>query len=911
MSRSTLGVIAFIAAVIVAALFFRQPESDAPTPPTAPPAKADVKPVAPAPPPVEPTEQDEPSEAMSLHGRVVTDDGEQPVGGCVVMLRAHEDDAEPLTTLTDTDGRFAFEDVRRGTFALSATAAGYMPSVDPHIDIGDAERLLLTLRLKAGGLRVSGVITDMLGGAVDSATIRAVPQSGFVTLRQHESFASFSDEDGNYRLDVAPGRYRIEVAHPDYAPTARMVEVSSGESEQDFALVPTGSIEGIVVTQDTHRPVPGAKVSWRRLRLMMLPGGGRQRVPSGGGSVLADERGHFRINGLKPGHVTLTARAEGLATAEAVGISVAIAEAVRDVELAVGTAVSLSGRVVDAADASQGIADATVTVDVGPEQGLSATTDAEGNFRLDGTVPGRARIWASADGYAPNFPGVTLDISPGHDDIEIALDAGLRIRGRVDPATRARVTVELSPENVSPGGGMFVFAGLGGVETGDDGAFEIGPVKPGLTTLLAKAADGSTGRVDVEVGPTGADDVVITLQERAVIAGVVQTASGAPLAEASVMLRRQDGPASAVSLTINGRGVGLDSGTTATDGSFEIVGVEPGRYGVEILGPTSDPLTLLGDADPALDITDSDQRGLVYVVDAHDGTIDGTVTSADGVPLPEVWVTLARHPAPLPSGDHDDDDGPRAEMSMVIATGQGGSSAFPPTLTDDAGHFAFGGLRAGKYEVVAEAGGGTSRVRDNAEPDATLTLKLQPLASVAGKVTVNGRALDDFSVSLAGPSPSTTRVRDDGGAFELTRLDPGEYTVTVHGGGGSGSTTFTAEAGKTATADITMEALATVTGKVVDAAGEPVVGAMVMIGEAPSGDSGSVTMEDDGSTEPITTDKEGAFEAHCSGGARLLIVLRPGVPQPSVFKPFVAESGQNVDLGVLGPGDPSPAAPAK
>lgn len=898
MKKTTIGVIAFIAVVIVAALFFKRPPPEAKPDADAPKAaKADNPDESPRRPKAPTEDEPEDTGAFEVAGRVLVVGTDEPIAGALVVLRSHDDDeSDPQTVVTDAQGGFSFPDVGRGRHALSATAKGYLPFVRRTLEVGDSAKMLLAVHLEAGGLRVFGDITDITGGTVEGALVRAVPQSGYVALRDLDAFGTVTNEDGKYELQVRPGRYTLHVTQPDYASAKRAIELSTGESEQSFALVPTGTIAGTVVTEDGGKPVPGAAVTWSRSKVMYLPGGERESMPAGGGTITADDGGRFTIRGLQPGHVMLSARASGKASREAIGVTLAIAEQVDGLELPVTGAFDVAGRVVNRDDPETGIANASVSVDVGSADLVTARTDEGGNFVLPGVLPGSYTIGASANGYTPLFPGTAVQVDGKQDDVQLELEAGAKITGRVDPPTIAEVKLELSPDSMMMGGGFVVLAAAGGVTTQEDGEFEIGPVRPGKTALTARASDGRAGRVDVAVGPDGAKDVVISLEPRATLAGTVKTVSGDPVAGALVNFRPRRPDGASVSVMVNGRQMDGEAAATAVDGSFEVAGVEPGTYAVTVTDQYGDALPLQGASPTEVVVGQADQKGLALVVEAHDGRIDGTVVTADGDPVPDAWVTLQNLPdvggtkEPDPEGD-----GPRAEMQMVIATGVTGSDR-PPVLTDEDGHFEFTGLHAGKYEVAAESDGGGSRVQAEASPDATLTLELAPLGAVSGKVTLNGKPLKDYVVSVG--SLRRTRIVDDAGQYTLERLDPGTYKVSVRGGGGTGSASVTVEPGQTATADLALEALATVKGKVVDEAGEPIVGAMVMIGEG-GGEDGSISVEQHGDGEGLVTGEDGTFETRCGAGSRVLLVLSAKSPQPIVMKIFVAEPGQDLDLGTL------------
>lgn len=862
--------------------------------------------------------EDDDGPSVAVTGRVVSAADEAPIGGAVVLLRRHGDDEDDAPreqiARSDDDGEFRLDAIAPGRYAVSATGPGHLPAVLRVLDVGEAAPDPITLRMDAGGRKIHGTVADMTGGTIEGAIIRAVPLGGFAALRDHEGFATLTGEDGAYALFVAAGRYRLEVSHPDYASRAHSVEIGAGDLRQDFELVPTGVIEGVVIEAAGGAPVPGARVSWSRERFVVLPGGVREPVRADGGVVMADASGRFRIRGLQPGLVTLGARASKRASAGSVTVPVAIAEHVDGVEIAVVEAFDLGGRVVSEGDDARGIAGAGVSIGTGGEMDRGATTDAEGHFRIEGVLAGHYSLMAMAAGYGLMFPGIDVDVEGDRDDLELRLDPGLKIRGRVEPAELAQVSLQLRPESMRLGAGMFMLGGGGEVESAEDGSFELGPVKPGVVTVMARAADGRVGEAEVEVGDAGADGVIIRLEPRVRVSGTLRGTDGQPVAQAQVSLRPRQAHGKRMRLTVNGREMGVDASATADDGSFEITGLHAGDYEVAIVDRHGDALELReGPVDssegaPLLAVPEHDRDGVALVVDAHSGVIAGTVRTGDGEPAADVWVTLSRRPdlpKPRPA-----DEGPREEshQEMRMIVGEGGilgSGERPPVLTGDDGTFEFTGLRDGDYELVAELGGGSARTTATAHPGDRVTLELAPLCAVEGEVTLNGEPAKDFVVSVTGPSARSTHVRDAGGHFRIERLDPGPYQLTVRAGTGSGEASFTVAPGDVAERDVVLAELARIKGTVTDDGGAPIEGAMILVGEG-SPESGEISIEADGSEGIITTDAEGAFEIRCAEGARVMVAVRPGEPRPIVMKFFAAKAGETTELGTLTPARDGP-----
>lgn len=847
---------------------------------------------------------------LALRGTVEADG--EPVAGAVVTVITTDPDAgtDPHTTRSEPDGRFELLALPAARYTISATAAGHLPAVLRSLELrADAS---ITLTLTSGGQPLGGTISDATGGALEGALVRVTPLSGVAALRRLDGFATLSAEDGAYALHVAPGRYRVDVSHPDYAPEHRAVDVGPGAQSQDFALVPMGVIEGIVRHEDGGAPVPGAWVSWQRERLMLLEPGRRTSITTGGGKVRADDAGRFALRGLPPGTILLTARASRAASEGPTAVPLAMAEHAADVEVLVSRAADVRGRVVSKQDPTQGIAEASVSVGIRAR----ARTDAEGSFVLEGVLEGRATVYASAEGWLPSFPGTALEVTAdAPTELTIELERAPTIRGRVEPPTVAEVSIELRPQTMGKGigpGAMMLGGGPTKAESDAEGRFELGPAHPGPTTVVARAADGRAGEVIVEVGPDGADEVVVRLEPRSVVRGTVRGATGQPVTQANVSLRRVRAAGAAdVRLTINGREMGTDMGITTEDGGFEIGGVAAGDYEVIVTDRYGEPLPVRGAPGGvgSLAVAEGvDLDGHELVVDAPDGVIRGIVRTADGEPAPDVWVQASMLPERASASGKDGPrtpgkDGPRtrSETRVIVGGVDGastGSTARPPVLTDEEGRFEITGLRDAEYELVAEGGAGGRRASKLARPGDPVTLELAELGAIEGVVTLDGEPLERFAVRVEGPTSRVVQVRDAGGHFEIDRLDPGAYRLVIDTAGGRGTAEVTVDPGQAAKRDVALDRFVEVKGRVLDRAGAPVKGATIVLGDG-DGQTGSISIQQDGSEESITTDAEGRFTTTCAAGQRVLLATSPERPDPLVVHFFVAEPGQGVDVGDL------------
>lgn len=115
---------------------------------------------------------------------------------------------------------------------------------------------------------------------------------------------------------------------------------------------------------------------------------------------------------------------------------------------------------------------------------------------------------------------------------------------------------------------------------------------------------------------------------------------------------------------------------------------------------------------------------------AGSGSITGTVTTADGRPMPNAPVRLTQ---PMTTGGAVGDQGnqrPQSALDQPEATKLGGvvgksDKVVKQTRTDAAGKFSFQGVAAGRYTVVAGSAKQGARQSVNVEEGKTVTLTLQ------------------------------------------------------------------------------------------------------------------------------------------------------------------------------------------
>ncbi|HEY0476119.1 MAG TPA: carboxypeptidase-like regulatory domain-containing protein [Kofleriaceae bacterium] len=835
------------------------------------------------------TQRSAPGETASLTVAVTDDHG--PLAGATVRLAPAGGEVVAITT--DREGLAHADRLEPGRWRISASATDHMPAALPVHALAAGADDRVAIRLVAGGRTLRGTVSDATGGPIAGARIDAARLSSLA--EPGDAVATVvSGADGTYRMTVADGALLVAASSPDYAPQSRRVELGPAGAVVDFALVPGGVIEGIVRDERTREPVAGARVVARRdSPAMLLAETVAHRATSG-----AD--GRFRIGGLRPGAWGLGASDHARHARQPTVVGVGVAEQVSDIELLIGDGAVVRGRVIDDTGAP---ASGVQVRAIARAEGADAQADAAGGFTLEGLVPGSYSVTARGDGYVPAGTVRVAVADKDVDGVVVTVRRGLALRGHVEPRQVCDVQQALDER-----AGMMMLAPGGSAAsttaTAADGEFQLGPIAGGPARLTARCASGDQGTSDVQIA-AGMPEVILRVTPGGSIAGRVVDGDGKPVAGAGVVA--SDVSQGERTTIRNGAITSGVQGLTDAAGAYTLVGLAPGSYRLGALD-RGRPLRLRGKP-PGVELAAAEHKtGVDLAIDRPTGVISGTVTGPDGKPLVDAWVSVQQDVMAMLAGRPGDDDrGQPASRTMVVDNRDGGGAdaTLPPALTDAQGHYAIRGLPPATYSVLAEAQRGQLRARaGDVRPDATVDLRALPVTALSGTVTGPTGPAALFSVELDGPTRAQRSFTD--GRFSFGRVDPGRYTVRVQSSEGNGQATIDVTAEAPATVAITLASNAVVTGKLVDAAGQPLAGMPVAL--VPDTGDGRLQVQLEG--PPPTTGPDGSFRLEHRAGTCVLIVMRP--PQPFTRRGIALAAGKTVDLGAInvdapaGPGAPRP-----
>lgn len=513
-----------------------------------------------------------PAAAAALDGRVVDEAG-APVAGAEVEVVPYQeglvavDDARRAARLgaadphlalrsglgvrTDDDGRFELG-VARGTWIVIATADGLAPAVSEPVFAEGGARATLQL-VAARGRTVRGVVVTSDDRPVAGATVQARWLDGDHVLGDVRA-----DATGEFALRGLPAAPIVLVASSDVA-RARPVKLDLTAADPAPVIV-TLALDGAITGRVTDER--GAGIADAIVTFVERRPGAPAVFP---GVVVTDAEGRFAVRGLpaRTGfHLSAARPQDGGFAQHAVG---RVAEAGDEVTLVVPSPGAIVGRVDVTGDPGRLVVRDLQTL-------TAARVGRDGRFRLDGLPPltyqlrlgGPRAATVYRDGVEVR-PGETTDVGT------IAVPAGRAVSGVVvdpagEPLDEATIRIEVD--------GRYAV-----VTRSHRGAFDA--TVPDGAALVVHASHPRAGRCAPRALAAGAATTRLRLETLpgVTVRGEVR-AHGRPLPDARLAVW----PA-------GDRGAEPWAAAVSDDaGRFELAGVPPGAWHVELLVDTDDAL---------------------------------------------------------------------------------------------------------------------------------------------------------------------------------------------------------------------------------------------------------------------------------------------------------------------------------
>ncbi|HKC62669.1 MAG TPA: carboxypeptidase-like regulatory domain-containing protein [Pyrinomonadaceae bacterium] len=418
--------------------------------------------------------------------------------------------------------------------------------------------------------QATGVITGRVtSGDKGMANVPVVLYPSEISSNRAAIARGTTDGEGNYRLTGVPaGRFSLSVAAPEmvgpsdtpFGELGKPVTVAEGETidKMDFSLVRGGVITGRVTDADGN-PVIDQRIQLHRLD---SPGAGMASYTNPF-MYQTDDRGVYRIYGIPSGRYTVSAGdaggdgsvrfgfgGEGYYTrtfypdvtdeSRATAVDVSEGSEATHIDITLGRkakSFTVTGRIVD--DSGQAVANMRIGYGAIMQEnrmgafGWGSSSDAKGNFRLDGLLPGRYAAFAWNDGTSDGYSdAVQFQIADGDiSGLELKLHHGSSISGVAviegtnDRNVLAQVSQLTLYASTRAQQGDISAPNLSRVKIAPDGSFTINGLRPGKFSFhlsgfpqpqgftLARVEQNGVQQQEIEVAP-GAQvtDVRIVIQ---------------------------------------------------------------------------------------------------------------------------------------------------------------------------------------------------------------------------------------------------------------------------------------------------------------------------------------------------------------------------------------------------------------
>ena len=696
---------------------------------------------------------DDPIGTLRLEGQVLDESG-SPAAGVSVVVSSNPS----RTVVTEGDGSFVFDHMVARPFTLLARGAkGVAGPVTAKLT-AKSEPVILHLR---AGTKVDVTVVSPKGAPVDAAIVEL---RGNIDV---QSATTTKDGAAHFAM-VVPGGYDVIAWAPGFAKSYQFAAVSGASVAVKLALRAGAPVSGRVLADG--KPVAGARVVYYGASDWNTQADERRD------GAVTDGSGLFHFDALAAGTVRFDARHEEYAPGTSAMITLDGVHPKDGVEIKLNAGATISGTVVDLSDkpvpaARIRIGERTRGMFADPPR--QAFSDELGHFELHGLPRRELDVVALHDtGTSDVKP---IDATTGDvKDLTLKIDITGTISGTVvDPNGQALEGIQVSA------GPSFGRGGGGGRDRGDmsgmrlrgfpqeltdaAGHFTLSGLSVGKYMISASRSrsrrggggfGGGFGGRDGGVGDeieaeTGTKDVTLTLAPEGKVKGKIAFVDGTSPA-----------------LFIIGVG-GSQQSFSSVDGTFELDGVTPNQYSLDVRGTSFDSTSF----DVTVSAGLTADVGLITVTKGR--SIGGTVTM-NGQPVAGATVYAGRQV--MGSGS--------ASSSQMNAgpLGRGTKSA----TTGDDGSFSLSGFAPGDLTVVAEmADTGRSKsllLLDGDPTSDSLVIVLLPVGSISGTLVQNKQPAPGIIVaaqSTTTPGSIYSVASGPDGAYRFDSLAPDTYKVSA------------------------------------------------------------------------------------------------------------------------------------
>ncbi len=381
------------------------------------------------------------AQSSAIEGAVFDLSTGQPLTGVHVRVSTsapQPDGGGRYGAMSGKDGRFSIANLPAGGYLLQGILPGYITagklegmSVLPGITLKSGQRVTDYKLEMVRHAALTGRVVDEFGNPLDGISVEAEQLAGDQYLVQNPGRGETQTNDrGEFRIPVGPGRYRLKVNPPDesnhketrtdgtsapvYAETyfpsaaspsrATAIELKAGETagplEIHILRVRPITISGVVTG------IPEGTRPWVRVRAGDDPGNLTVLDPAA-----TDGEGKFSIPNARPGHYWLEAAYNvGSVRIQSLPVEVRAETGATNIVLAMKPGGELTGTI----EAENGTGPFKITLQpdrnaVFSNPAAEGETDKDGAFRIAGVHAGNYRVVVQPMGPNTYIKSMQLD----------------------------------------------------------------------------------------------------------------------------------------------------------------------------------------------------------------------------------------------------------------------------------------------------------------------------------------------------------------------------------------------------------------------------------------------------------------------------------------------------------------------
>ena len=728
-------------------------------------------------------------------------------------------------SMTASDGTYTINGLSTGTYHITVKAD------ESGMNYASEEKSVsVTAGQPTNGVNFALTIGGSISGTVtyDGSSVANVR----VECWKREGMGrgdAMTASDGTYTITgLSSGVYELEVRSDEenYASDHKTVTVVAGENTPNvnFVLSTGASISGAVTY--AGNPVANMRVeAWND-------------QGSGWGDSMTASDGTYTINGLSAGTYHVKVRNDwdptgmgetGNYASEEKIVTLVAGEQTTGVDFALTTGGSISGTVVynEEPVSHLRLEASCENCDGGGE----AMTSETGAYTIGGLSTGTYTVriqteWGSTTNYAAEEKTVSVTAGEETSGVDFVLTIGGSISGTVTYNGAPVAYTNVGAWCESGGGGS---CGGGGTMTESDGTYTINGLMSGTYHVGVHSDEGTATNYasEEQIVSVTAGEVVTGVDFALSVGGSISgtlTAEGSPVANIGVECWKENGE-------------GWGNAWSSTDGGYTITGLSTGTYHVVVRA--SDSGLNYASEEQIVSLRAGEEKSDVNFVLSTGGSISGIVTYPDGSPASDIQIDAHR------------------EMAA------GGGNAW--TASD--GSYTITSLTSGTYSVEVQS--------DYAAQPQTVTVTAGVDTPGVNFILTTGGSISGMVTDADGPVAyievnawSETggwggTMTDTNGIYSITGLYPGIYHVNIWSKGtgmnyASEEKIVTVVEGQPTTGiNFNLTTGGSISGNVVDEAGDPVPNMRVECwqdtkgghGEAMVGSNGTYIMK--GMTEGI------------------------------------------------------------